>query len=275
MITADAYQDARGFYVEPLDVDLRDDRGTPVAILKTTGERLTIVKGKMGKRYKNGIPPEEVVGRHSVDAYRCYMMFLGPLDATSPWREEPIVGVDRFLSTIWQMAQGPLSDTVDPELDSIVHRTIRDVTTDIENLRMNTAVATLMKLVNALSDQKAAPARSHVETLVKLLAPFAPHLAEELFATCFTLPAGTQTVAKSPWPSFDLAKTLVKRQIVIVQVNGKVRSKLEVDAYADESAVETLAKQDHTVAKYLQNKPLRQVFHANKVKWRLLNFLTE
>jgi leucyl-tRNA synthetase len=67
----------------------------------------------------------------------------------------------------------------------------------------------------------------------------------------------------------------VKRQIVVVQVNGKVRSKLEVDAYADESAVETLAKQDHTVAKYLQNKPLRQVFHANKVKWRLLNFLTE
>jgi leucyl-tRNA synthetase len=130
--------------------------------------------------------------------------------------------------------------------------------TDIENLRMNTAVATLMKLVNALSDQKAAPARAHVETLVKLLAPFAPHLAEELFATCFTLPAGTQTLAKSPWPSFDPAKTFVKRQVV--QVNGKVRSKLEVDACADESAVETLAKQDHTVAKYLQDRQLRQVF---------------
>ena len=119
------------------------------------------------------------------------------------------------------------------------------------------------------------PARAHVETLVKLLAPFAPHLAEELFATCFTLPAGTQTVAKSPWPSFDPAKTVVKRQVVIVQVNGKVRSKLEVDAYADESAVETFAKQDHTAAKYLQDKQLRQVFHVNKVQWRLLNFLTE
>jgi len=275
MITADAYQDARGFYVEPLDVEISEHDGGPVAILKSTRERLKIVKGKMGKRYKNGIPPEEVADRHSVDAYRCYMMFLGPLDATSPWREEPIVGVDRFLSTIWQMAQGPLSDTVDPEIDSIVHRAIRDVTTDIENLRMNTAVATLMKLVNALSDQKEAPARVHVETLVKLLAPFAPHLAEELFATCFALPAGIGTIAKSPWPSYDPAKTIVKRQVVIVQINGKVRSKLEVDAGVDESAVATLAKQDHTVTKYLMGKQLRRVFHVNKVQSRLVNFLTE
>jgi len=275
MITADAYQDARGFYVEPLDVELSEHDGGPVAILKSTRERLKIVKGKMGKRYKNGIPPEEVADRHSVDAYRCYMMFLGPLDATSPWREEPIVGVDRFLSTIWQMAQGPLSDTVDPEIDSIVHRAIRDVTTDIENLRMNTAVATLMKLVNALSDQKGTPARTHVETLVKPLAPFAPHLAEELFATCFALPAGIGTIAKSPWPSYDPAKTIVKRQVVIVQINGKVRSRLEVDAGVDESAVETLAKQDHTVTKYLMGKQLRRVFHVNKVQSRLVNFLTE
>jgi leucyl-tRNA synthetase len=203
------------------------------------------------------------------------MMFLGPLDATTPWREEPIVGVDRFLSTVWQMAKGPFGDTVDPAIDSVVHRTIRDVTTAIESLRMNTAVASLMKLVNALSGQRAAPAQAHVETLVKLLAPFAPHLAEELFATCFALPAGIGTVAKSPWPSYDPAKTVVTRQVVIVQVNGKVRSKLEVDAGADEAAVETLAKQDPTVAKYLTGKQLRQIFHVNKVQSRLVNFLTE
>ena len=119
------------------------------------------------------------------------------------------------------------------------------------------------------------PARVHVETLVKLLAPFAPHLAEELFATCFALPAGIGTIAKSPWPSYDPAKTIVKRQVVIVQINGKVRSRLEVDAGVDESAVETLAKQDHTVTKYLMGKQLRRVFHVNKVQSRLVNFLTE
>jgi leucyl-tRNA synthetase len=275
MITADAYQDARGFYVETFDVDLRDEGGTPTAIMKTTGERVTIVKGKMGKRYKNGIPPEEVADRHSVDAYRCYMMFLGPLDATSPWREEPIVGIDRFLSTVWQMAHGPFDEAVDPEIESVVHRTIRDVTANIENLRLNTAVAALMKLVNALSHQKQAPARAHVETLVKLMAPFAPHLAEELFAACFALPDGITTVAKSPWPSYDPAKTVVKRQVVIVQVNGKVRGKLEVDADVNDSAVETLAKQDQTVARYLSGKQLRQTFHATRVQSRLVNFLTE
>jgi leucyl-tRNA synthetase len=140
---------------------------------------------------------------------------------------------------------------------------------------VHTAVAALMKLVNALSGQKAASTQADVETLVKLLAPFAPHLAEELFATCFALPAGIGTVAKLPWPSYDPAKTFVKRQIVILQVNGKVRGKLEVDAGADASEVETLAKQDQTVANHLMGKQLRQVFHVNKVQSRLVSFLTD
>ena len=275
MITADAYQDTRGFYTDPIDVNLRQENGIPVAIHKATGERLTIVAGKMGKRYKNGVPPEEVAARHSVDSYRCYMMFIGPLDATSPWREEPIVGVDRFLSAVWQMAHGPLGDTIDPEVDRIVHRAIRDVTADIHGLRLNTAVATLMKLVNALSGQNGRPARTHVETLVKLLAPFAPHLAEELYDTCFALPTGVATVATMPWPAFDPEKTTLKRQMIIVQVNGKVRGKVEVDAGIDGAVVEIVAKDDPAVAKHLHGKAIRQVFRINRGESQLVNFVTE
>jgi leucyl-tRNA synthetase len=268
MITADAYQDARGFYVDPHDVSLRMQDEVEVAIDKNSGEQLTIHAGKMGKRYKNGVPPEEVTARHSVDAYRCYMLFLGPLSSSTPWREEPIAGMTRFLSSVWQMAHGPLEDALDPEVDRIVHRTIHAVTADLEALRFNTALSSLMKLHNAIEAAPGRPARQHVETLVRLLQPFAPHLAAELQDTCLACPA-----AAIRWPSCDLKKLALARLTLVVQVNGRVRAQIPIGADADAASREAAARAEASVAEHRSGRTVRKLVHVARGETRLINFV--
>jgi leucyl-tRNA synthetase len=221
MITADAFKDSRGFYVDVHDIAMRKTGAASVPVHKETGEVLEIDPGKMGKRYKNGLPPEEICAQFTVDVFRLYEMYMGPLEATKPWNTEAIIGMQRFLGGVWRTS---LLDVIpgDPpiELNRMVHKTIRKVTQDIEKMAMNTAISSLIELTNTLSRQSAVHL-SHLRSLLLLLAPFTPHLSEELFFRFFPEEhRQARSVAFVSWPAHDesiVADTLMD---VPITVNG-------------------------------------------------------
>ena len=273
MITADAYRDARGVYVDVHDVAFREEAGRRVPFNRETGERLVIDPGKMGKRYKNGIPPEEVIEQFTVDTFRLYEMFMGPLDASKPWQPEAIVGLLRFLQNVWRLAGnvGGEGAPPDPEVDRLVHKTIRKVTGDIDALRHNTAIAALMELTNAmLRQERVAPA--HMRALVLLLSPFAPHVGEELASRLFAAEhERLRSVVNFEWPSFDPEKTREDEIEVPIQVNGKKRSVIVVPADVTRDELEALALADSTLMRYTAGKTVERVVSVVQPNRRLVN----
>jgi leucyl-tRNA synthetase len=210
---------------------------------------------KMSKSRGNVINPDEVIKSHGADALRLYEMFLGPLEATKPWSTSGIQGVSRFLERCWNLGQKPLSDTA-PEGDllRLLHKTIKKVGEDIEALRLNTAISAMMILLNDLAKADPLP-RQGVETLVRLLHPFAPHLAEELWETLGHAPS-LQAV---PWPEYDPALCVDEAITVVVQVNGKVRGRLTLPADATEEDRRTAALACPEAQPYLVGKELLKV----------------
>jgi leucyl-tRNA synthetase len=183
---------------------------------------------KMSKSRGNVVNPDEVIQAHGADALRLYEMFLGPLEATKPWSTTGIQGVSRFLERCWNLGQKPVSASApQPELLRLMHKTIRKVGEDIEALRLNTAISAMMIYLNELAKADPLP-REAVETLVRLLHPFAPHLAEELWETLGHEPS-LQAV---PWPAYDPALCQDEAVTVVVQVNGKVRGRVSLPADA-------------------------------------------
>ena len=181
---------------------------------------------KMSKSRGNVVNPDDVIREHGADALRLYEMFLGPLEATKPWSTTGIQGVSRFLERCWNLGQKPVSEAK-PENDllRLLHKTIRKVGEDIEALRLNTAISAMMIYLNELAKADPLP-REGVETLVRLLHPFAPHLAEEVWETLGHAPS-LQAV---PWPTYDPALCVDEAVTVVVQVNGKVRGRLSMAA---------------------------------------------
>jgi leucyl-tRNA synthetase len=279
MITADAYRDERGVYVDVHDVVIREENEKRVPYNRETGERLITDPGKMGKRYKNGIPPEEVCLQYSTDTFRTYEMFMGPLEASKPWQSEAIIGLLRFLRNVWRLAlnkDGNARDEqIDPEVDRLVHKTIKKVTGDIEGLRLNTAIAALMELSNALAKQTAVH-ESHVRTLVLLLSPFAPHLAEELISNLY--PAEHQakkSVIHFEWPTYDAEKVKDEELEVPVQVNGKRRSSIVVPVNITKEELETLALEDEAVRRHIDGKNVRRVVVVMKPRPQVINLVID
>jgi leucyl-tRNA synthetase len=233
MITADAFADSRGRYVDIREVDIRE--GEPFH--SKTDEKLTRFAGKMGKRYKNGLPPEEVGAEYGIDTLRLYEMYMGPLEASAPWSMEGIRGMQRFLHRVWRNfvdRDGSPKVTEDgadngrgsesEDLRKLLHKTIDKVTADIEELRFNTAIAALIEFNNGLVSQESVP-RVIAQDFIRLLAPLAPHLAEELWERWGF---GSGDISRQNWPEVD-RKVLVEKTCVLpVQVNGKVRASVEV-----------------------------------------------
>ncbi len=181
---------------------------------------------KMSKSRGNVVNPDDVIREHGADALRLYEMFLGPLEATKPWSTTGIQGVSRFLERCWNLGQKPVSASAPQgELLRLMHKTIRKVGEDIEALRLNTAISAMMIYLNELAKADPLP-REGVETLVRLLHPFAPHLAEEVWETLGHAPS-LQAV---PWPVYDPALCVDEAVTVVVQVNGKVRGRLSMAA---------------------------------------------
>jgi leucyl-tRNA synthetase len=186
----------------------------------------------MSKSRGNVINPDKVVDEYGADSLRLYEMFMGPLDAAKPWSMSGVEGVSRFLARVWRMISDESADEirlnaavkdVSPSAEQLrlLHKTIQAVTNDIENLGFNTAISRMMEFVNAVSSQDPRP-RALLEPFVLLLAPFAPHLAEE----SWELLGHSRTLAYEPWPECDKA-LLVETEVEIpVQINGKVRGKI-------------------------------------------------
>ena len=227
IITADAFADDRGVYVDIREVEIRD--GEPYQA--GTDKKLQRFSGKMGKRYKNGLPPEEVGEEYGVDTLRLYEMYMGPLDQSTPWSMEGIRGMQRFLQRIWrafvtQEREANKGGEASPDLTRLLHRTIKRVGEDLENLRFNTAIAVLIELNNELVRLPAIPV-SVAKPFLLLLAPFAPHIAEELWVIWGF---GKGEVANAPWPVADPKHLQQTTVTMAIQINGKMRGSIEVSA---------------------------------------------
>ena len=216
---------------------------------------------KMSKSRGNVVNPDVVIAAHGADAFRMYEMFLGPLEAVKPWSTRSIEGIDRFLNRLWRLVVSdagglqPLDGgAIGGELNRQLHQAIKSVTEDLEGLRFNTAISALMVLLTALERTRPLP-REAVETLVRLLAPFAPHLCEELWERL----GHHGGLAHASWPTYD-PQALVRDQIeLVVQVNGKVRGRITVSADASAEDVKQAALGHEQVKRFADGQPIKQM----------------
>jgi leucyl-tRNA synthetase len=220
---------------------------------------------KMSKARGNVVNPDEIVRDYGADSFRLYEMYLGPLEAQKPWNTRDIVGMSRFLDSVWRNLIGEDREGVSPEtgstriadveisdvLERQLHRAIKKVAEDIEVLRFNTAIAELIKLNNELKGLDKVP-QWFAERFVLLLAPFAPHQAEEIWQRL----GHDQSLARHAWPDYDAAKLIETNMELPVQVNGKLRGKINVPTDADRESILTAAKADAGVQHWINGKTI-------------------
>jgi leucyl-tRNA synthetase len=229
---------------------------------------------KMSKSRGNVVNPDDIIRDYGADTLRLYLMFLGPLEAMKPWNPKGIEGVHRFLRKVWRECLAE-DGAVNPRLaaagaltadtEKLRHETIKKVGEDIEGLRFNTAISQMMILVNALQKEPTLP-RPAVLDFLRLLAPFAPHLAEELWARV----GGSGSVMAAGWPVYDAAKLVADTMTIVFQVNGKVRGDAVVPVTTTEGDLVKLALAHPKVSPHLGGKPLKRSIY---VKGKLINLL--
>ncbi len=218
---------------------------------------------KMSKRWGNTINPDDIVAQYGADTLRLYEMFMGPFNDSVAWSTASIVGPRRFLDRVWKLAQGA-SDGDDSATKLVLHQTIQRVTEGIEQFRFNTAIAAMMELVNELEKAKTV-SQATMRIFAQLLAPFAPHIGEELWQHL----GGDGSVMQAAWPTAD-EKILQAAQVTIaVQVNGKLRGTLTVSPGLTQADIETQARALENVKKHLVKDPRKVIFVADK----LINFV--
>jgi leucyl-tRNA synthetase len=221
---------------------------------------------KMSKTKGNVINPDEYVTEWGADSFRMYLMFLGPYQDGGDFRSQGISGVRRFLDRLWGSVRDAKRDgTPDPDVLRKLHQVIRKVGEDLSALAYNTAIAAMMEYMNVLRRAERAVQVSEVEPLVQLVAPFAPHLAEE----CWEELGHTKSVFDSGWPQFDESLAAESTIEIAVQVQGKTRGKVRLAADATQDAVMSAAMADASIAKFVTTEPKKVIF----VKGRLLNIL--
>ncbi len=277
-IQAYAYRDERGIAVEATETVDQDGRPAmevqdqPGRKFFYKGEPVTQEYGKMGKSLKNAVSPDEVNERYGCDTLRLYEMYMGPLDASKPWNTRDIVGVNRFLRRVWRNFVGEDSDAILVSDESptdtqmrLLHKTIVRVTNDMERMSFNTAIAALIEFIAEFVALESIP-RGVAEPFVLMLAPLAPHMAEELWQRM----GHPETLAYAPWPVSE-DKWLVEDTIkLVVQVNGKVRSTILVAIDATKDDILTASKLDDNVARFIEGQTIRREIY---VPGRLVNIV--
>ncbi|MGA2622373.1 MAG: leucine--tRNA ligase [Bacteroidota bacterium] len=217
---------------------------------------------KMSKSRGNVVNPDDVVKEYGADAMRLFEMFMGPLEDTKPWSTRGVEGVYRFLNRVWRMMideNGKLHASIkgtlpDAMQERLLHQTIKKVTHDIDTLNFNTGISQMMIFVNEFLNADPKP-RKVMETFVLLLSPFAPHLAEELWEKL----GHTKTLAYEPWPHYDEAKAKVDAAELVVQVNGKVRTKFQIPLGLDDEAVKEKVLADENVKRHIDGKQILKI----------------
>ena len=221
---------------------------------------------KMSKSLGNVINPDEVVDTYGADTMRLYEMFMGDFEQAAPWQTSAIAGCNRFLDRVWALSDKLVEgEGYRPQVETLMHQTIKKVGADIEGLKMNTAIAQLMTLVNALYDNGGAT-RAEFETVVQLLNPFAPHMTEELWEKLGH--SHDEQLAYYPWPQYEEAKCVEAMVEIAVQVNGKVKARLKVAADITSEDAIAAAKAEPAVAEALAGKTIAKEIY---VKGRLVN----
>ena len=265
MILGISYKDSRGVLVPTDQVDF-----TPNGpVRKSDGEALTEFPAKMSKSLRNVVNPDDVIAKYGADSMRLYEMFMGPLEATKPWNTTGVEGVFRFLKRAYRVFQEiPVTDAkASGELEKLMHFSIKKVTGDLDNFDFNTAISQLMVFLNELSRQSALP-RDAAEAFVLLLAPFAPHLGEELWESL----GHTDTISYEKWPVWDESKLVENEVEILVQVLGKPKARIMMPVGCDQSTAEKLALADSDVQKALAGK---QVVKLIYVPGRLVNIVAK
>jgi leucyl-tRNA synthetase len=272
-ILAAAYLDERGLYVPASEVTEHPDGS-----LTRHGRPVTRQHGKMGKSLKNSITPDEICADYGADTLRLYEMAMGPFDMDRPWNTEGLAGSYRFLQRVWRnlVDEGTgelrVADVpVEADLERVLHRTIDVVGRDIDGLRFNTAIARLMEFNNALTTVVRATGRCPApvaDVLVRLIAPLAPHITEELWHRL----GHDESVASAPYPTADPELLRVDELTLPVGIDGKVRFTITVPADADEDAVRQAATERPELARWLAG---RQIARVIVVPRRIVNVATK
>jgi leucyl-tRNA synthetase len=222
---------------------------------------------KMSKSKGNVIVPDEIIKEYGADTMRLYLLFLGPYEQGGDYQGTGIQGPHSFLKRLWQSVLTAEDGPADGEIDRALHRTIKQATEQIPTLQYNTVIAAMMEYLNLVRAGGRTPKRAEVEPLLLLVAPFAPHIAEELYAR---LGHGDGLFGTARWPEYDESKTKEDTIEIAVQVNGKLRGRLTLPAAADEETVVASARQSDNVSKYLDGMSLVKTIF---VPGRLLNLV--
>lgn len=222
-------------------------------ILGSNGEKMSKSKG-------NVINPDEIVDEFGADAFRVYEMFMGPFDQTAPWSMESIRGCMKFLDRVWNMQDFLVDgDEYSEKFEKMMHKAIKKVSSDIEEMKFNTSVATFMTMVNEFYKEKQIN-KAEFATFLQLLNPFAPHMTEELYQKI----GGTEELAYKAWPTYDEAKTIEDEIEIPVQIKGKVRATITIMKDEDEEKVKEKAKE--AVASQLEGKKIiKEIYVKNKI----------
>ena len=226
---------------------------------KRTSHGMILGEGgeKMSKSRGNVVNPNDVVAQYGADTMRMYIMFIGDFEKAAAWSDNAVKGCKRFLDRIWNLAeQVTEADAYGKDNEALVHKTIKKVSDDIENMKFNTAIAALMTLTNQFYDKGAN--KAEFKTLLQLLSPFAPHMADELWERF-----GFEGLAStSSWPVYDESKTIAAEVTIAVQVGGKLKTTVTVPMGSDQEAVLAVVTADTKIAKLMEGKNLVKVIHV-------------
>ncbi|WP_433397573.1 leucine--tRNA ligase [Streptomyces sp. CA-146814] len=256
MIQAFVYRDARGIAVPAAEVEERD------GAFYYEGEKVSRVLGKMGKSLKNAVTPDEICAEYGADTLRLYEMAMGPLDVSRPWDTRAVVGQYRLLQRLWrnvvdeETGEVTVVDT-EPGEETLraLHKAIDGVGQDLEGMRFNTAIAKITELNNHLTKAGGPLSRSVAERLVLLVAPLAPHIAEELWRRL----GHAESVVHQDFPVADPAYVVDETVTCVVQIKGKVRARLEISPSITDAELEALALADEAVVAALAGAGIRKV----------------
>lgn len=238
---------------------------TPEPYAKRTSHGMILGENgeKMSKSRGNVVNPDEIVDEYGADTMRLYEMFIGDFEKAAPWSKASIRGCRRFVERYWNL-QSVLVDgyKIRPELEGAFNKAIKKVGEDIENIKFNTAIATLMALINDISNVKSIN-KEELRIFSILLNPFAPHVTEEVYEAC---KLGNGILAEAEWPEYDESKCVDESVEIVVQVNGKIKAKLNIPVDADKDAVLDLAKNDENVKKAIDGmKIIKEIVVPKKL----------
>ncbi|MEM1205244.1 MAG: leucine--tRNA ligase [Acidobacteriota bacterium] len=275
-ILSTSYRDQDGKYHFRDDLEERDGE----VFVPGDDRPVSVQVEKMAKSKLNGIDPMKVIEEYGADSLRLYELFMGPLEQTKPWQMESVEGVYRFLARAWRLVvddrSGELAASLvdappssQPALEKTLHKTIKKVYEDTEGLRFNTAISQMMVFVNEATAANSVP-RGILQTFARVLAPYAPHLAEEMWQRLTPEGEDAGLVVSQPWPGHDESLCVEETVTVVVQVNGKLRDRIDVPKDISKDDLETLALGSENAKRFLEGKEPRKVI---VVPGRLVNIV--